>query len=79
MMTESRSGNGPYGIRPELLGAIQPHTAWHTHPSHFPDASRLEPSGKIDGRGDIGFKRNQSVHGFRNFIILTGGHPPIKY
>ena len=77
--TESKTGLGPYNLQPSLMGVIQPHTAWHTHPSNFPDALRLVPSGLLDGRGDVGFKRNQSIHGFKNFIILTGGHPPINY
>lgn len=38
---------------------------FHTHLSSFSDDSKLQPSGRIDGSGDIGYKRTQQVHGFK--------------
>jgi len=55
------------------------HVDFHTHLSLFSDSDKLQPSGRTDGRGDIGYKRNQQIHGFKRFIILTRGYPPIDY
>lgn len=68
-----------YSVRPELLGKIENHTSWHTHPSTAPLADRLRPSGLTTPGGDMQHKRNHVPQGFHTFIILTKGYPPIPY
>ncbi len=79
----SYSSPGIYNVRPDLLGNIQPHTSWHTHPTNAPTADRLRPSGLHDGKGDIGHKNN-ALRGHPSqrpsyFMILTRGYAPIYY
>lgn len=67
--------NPPYPtVRPDLLGHIEPHTAWHTHPSISPYSDRTQPSGE-----DIKYKNSQVDNGVKQFIILTDGYSPIVY
>lgn len=63
-----------YYVRPDLSGHIEPHTAWHTHPSISPYFDRTQPSGE-----DIKYKNNQVDNGVKQFIILTDGYSPIVY
>ena len=70
--TMSYPGPGIFHVQPDLYGKVVPHTNWHTHPSYADN--KLEPSGE-----DREFKREQSKHGLKRFIILTGGSSPIEY
>ncbi|MBR2128563.1 MAG: RHS repeat-associated core domain-containing protein [Bacteroidales bacterium] len=70
--TMSYPGPGIFHVQQDLYGKVVPHTNWHTHPSYADN--KLEPSGE-----DREFKRDQSKHGLKRFIILTGGSSPIEY
>ena len=70
--TMSYPGPGIFRVLPDLHGKVVPHTNWHTHPSYADN--KLEPSEE-----DRKFKRDQSKHGLKRFIILTGGSSPIEY
>ena len=80
---QSSATPGVYSVRPDLLGTLQPHTSWHTHPTNAPTADRLRPSGLHDGKGDIGHKNNALMgHPSQRpsyFMILTRGYAPIYY
>lgn len=76
---KSYSTPGIFSVRPELLGRIENHTSWHTHPSTAPEADRIQPSGIATPGGDMEHKRNHLLQGFHTFIILTKGYPPIYY
>jgi RHS repeat-associated protein len=66
-------------VRPDLVGTLDIHTDFHTHLSRFPESAKLVPSGLSLPGGDMQYKKNQSVHGIKRFIILTTGYPPIPY
>ena len=70
--TMSYPGPGIFRVLPDLHGKVVPHTNWHTHLSYADN--KLEPSEQ-----DRKFKRDQSKHGLKRFIILTGGSSPIEY
>ena len=70
--TMSYPGPGIFHVRLDLYGKVAPHTNWHTHPSYADN--KLEPSEE-----DRKFKGDQSKHGLKRFIILTGGSSPIEY
>ena len=70
--TMSYPGPGIFRVRADLYGRVAPHTNWHTHPSNA--ENKLKPSDE-----DKKFKFNQSKHGLKRFIILTGGSSPIEY
>ncbi len=62
-----------------MLNEVNFHVDFHTHLSSFADSDRLQPSGRVDGGGDLQHKRNQQKNGVKRFIILTKGYPPIEY
>ncbi len=76
--TEAKTGFNARvtGLTPNQIDI---HVDFHTHLSRFADSDRLFPSGRTDGRGDIGYKKSQSKNGIKRFIILTKGHAPISY
>jgi hypothetical protein len=71
-LTMSYPGPGIFRFRPDLYGSVEIYTNWHTHPSNA--YNKLEPSYK-----DNNFKSTHSQNGVKQFIILTGGHPPFEY
>jgi len=72
-------------IKLNLIGfnsfnAIDIHADFHSHLSRFSESDRTQPSGRTSsGGGDLAYKRKQSSHGIKKFIILTKGHSPIEY
>ena len=75
-LTHSYATPGIYNVRPDLLGKLNEHTSWHTHPLNVPNTNPLVPS-----KADLEFLKNNSGNKPRSilFIILTKGSQPIKY
>ena len=71
-MYRKSAGPGIFYVRSDLYVKVSLHTNWHTHPSYVDGNSK--PS-----NDDLEFKRGQSIHGLKRFIILTWGSTPIEY
>ena len=77
--TKSYSTPGIYNVRPDLQGVVQPHTAWHTHPTY----GHSETARTTASIPDLEFKANAlRAHPSQRpsyFMILTRGFAPIYY